>query len=235
VVYRGHAEPAAGPVSPANRFWFNHSLKPHGFDPAGAAALLRQDGFRMANRTLRDRDGHAVEFSVITNAGNHARERMAAMMQQDLAAIGIRLNSVTLDFASLIERITRSYDYEACLLGFTNVDLDPSSQMSVWLSSSGNHPWHPNQKTPATLWEAEIDRLMRVQASAANREIRKAAFDRVQEIVSIEAPLLYLVNRNSLVAISPSLQHVTPSVLSPQIYWNIEHLAIAPQVAGRRP
>ena len=88
---------------------------------------------------LYDRAGHAVEFSVITNAGNETREKIAAMLQQDLAAIGIRLNIVTLDFKSLIERITASYQYEACLLGLRRVELDPNSQMNVWLSS-GSEP-----------------------------------------------------------------------------------------------
>ena len=56
---------------------------------------------------MRDHDGHAVEFSIITNAGNKYRERMATMIQQDLSGIGINLNVVTLDFPSLIERITQ--------------------------------------------------------------------------------------------------------------------------------
>ena len=45
---------------------------------------------------------------------------MAAMIQQDLAAIGIKLNVVTFDFRSLIERIGQTFHYEACLLGLTN-------------------------------------------------------------------------------------------------------------------
>ena len=102
VVFRGHAQPAVSWISPANRFWFNSSLKPHRFDHNAALQSLSQDGFRLQNGTLRDRAGHAVEFSVITNAGNRTRERMATMIQQDLAAIGIRLNVVTLYFPSLI-------------------------------------------------------------------------------------------------------------------------------------
>src|SRR5262249_62360405 len=87
-----------------------------------ALKRLPQDGFRLENDTLRDREGNVVEFSVITNAGNHARESMAAMIQQDLKKIGIRLNVVTLDFNSLLERITQTYNYEACLLGSVNAD-----------------------------------------------------------------------------------------------------------------
>ena len=108
----------------------------------------------MDGQTLKDKDGHPVVFSLITNAGNRSRERMGSLIQQDLAQIGIKLNFVPLDFPSIIERITKSLDYEACLLGITNVDLDPNVQMNVWLSSGDNHQWNPGQKTPETAWEA---------------------------------------------------------------------------------
>ena len=188
-MYNGHARPALGPVSPANKFWFNAHLQPVRFDPQAALQLLQQDGFQLSAGKLRDRDGHAVEFSIITNAGNRARERMATMIQQDLSALGITVNVVTLDFPSLIQRITQDFNYEAVLLGLVNVELDPNEQMNVWLSSSETHQWNPKQKTPATPWEAEIDRLMRAQASAMDDNARKKSFDRVQEIVADQVPI----------------------------------------------
>ena len=234
VVFRGHARPAVSWISPANKSWFNSRLQPHPFDPKSALQALAQDGFRLQNGTLRDREGHVVEFSVITNAGNKYRERMATMIQQDLAGIGIRLNVVTLDFPSLIERITRNFDYEACLLGLVNDDLDPNSQMNVWLSSAENHQWNPRQKTPATAWEAEIDRLMRAQASTMEMKKRKQAIDKVQEIVWQQEPFIYLVNRNAMSAVSTALHNAHPVVLRPQVYWNIDQLTLATEVARTR-
>ncbi|MBV9743592.1 MAG: hypothetical protein JO099_07500, partial [Acidobacteriia bacterium] len=224
IVYRGHAQPGIGPFSPANRFWFNQKLKAHAFDPKLAEHLLAADGFRKEKDVLRDSSGQPVEFSIITNSGNKARERAAAMIQQDLAAVGIRLNIVTLDFPALIQRITRSFQYETCLLGLTNVDLDPDGQMNMWLSSSADHAWNPNQKSPATDWEAELDRLMQSQASTMDPLKRKALFDRVQEIVSDQAPILYLINNDALEAASPALRNLSPSVLRPQLLWNIDRL-----------
>jgi peptide/nickel transport system substrate-binding protein len=231
VVFRGHAQPAVSWISPANKFWFNQRLRPHGFDKKGALDLLVQDGFRMQNGTLRDRGGNAVEFSVITNAGNKDRERMAAMIQQDLGEIGIRLNVVTLDFPSLIERITRTFHYEACLLGLVNDELDPNAQMNIWLSSGENHQWNPRQKSPATAWETEIDRLMRLQAATLDMNKRKEAVDRVQQIVWEQEPFLYLVNKNALSAVSVNVHHVEPVALRPQVYWNIDQLTLGNEVA----
>jgi peptide/nickel transport system substrate-binding protein len=234
IVYRGHARPAFGFISPANTVWFNDRLPPHRFDPQATLALLRQDGFQLQGSTLRDRAGNAVEFSVITNAGNKNRERMAAMIQQDLARIGIRLNVVTLDFPSLIERITRSFNYEACLLGFVNDELEPNVQMNVWLSSANNHQWNPNQKTPATAWEAEIDRLMRAQAATLDFRKRKQALDRVQQIVREQEPFIYLVNKEALSAVDPVVHNASPVALRPQTFWNIDQMSLGAQVAGKR-
>jgi peptide/nickel transport system substrate-binding protein len=234
VVFRGHAQPAVSWISPANKFWFNQQLRAHGFDKKGALDLLVQDGFRIENGTLRDRAGHAVEFSIITNAGNKDRERMAAMIQQDLGEIGIRLNVVTLDFPSLIERITRTFNYEACLLGLVNDELDPNAQMNIWLSSGENHQWNPRQKSPATAWEAEIDRLMRLQAAALDVNKRKQAVDRVQQIVWEQEPFIYLVNKNALSAVSANVHHAQPVVLRPQVFWNIDQLTLGNEVARNR-
>ena len=234
IVFKGHARPAEGPVSPANKLWFNTSLKPHPHDVASATRRLQQGGFSLRNGTLYDREGHAVEFSVMTNAGNRTRERIAVMIQQDLRAIGVKLNVVTLDFPSLIERMTQKFDYEACLLGLSNLDLDPSAQMNIWLSSGANHPWNPNEPAPATKWEAEIDTLMRRQANEIRPEARKRLFDRVQEIAWEEEPILYLVNKDSLMAFSPQLRNVAPAAIHPQTYWNLEVLQKSSEMARSR-
>lgn len=227
IVYHGHAQPAAGPFSPSNRFWFNGKLKPLAYDSDAALKALQGAGFRLENGTLKDKAGNAVVFSIITNAGSKPRERMAVLIQDDLQKIGIHVNVVTLDFPSLIERMTQSFDYEAIILGLTNVDLDPNGEMNVWLSSAENHQWNPQQKAPETAWEAEIDRLMRTQASAIDPRKRKEAFDRVQEIVVEEEPFIFLINKNSLSAVSTRVHGAVPVILSPQTFWNAERLTVS--------
>ena len=234
VAFSSHAKPALGPVSPANRLWFDNNLKPTPYDTTASLRRLQQDGFRLDKNVLRDKEGHEVEFSIITNAGNKYRERMATMIQQDLGKIGIKVNVLTLDFPSMIERMTQSFNYEAALLGLANVDVDPNAQMTVWMSSGDNHQWNPQEKTPETPWEAEIDRLMQQQASSVDFKVRKAAFDKVQEIVADQAPFIYLVNKNALMAISNSVQGEVPVVLRPQSYWNVERMSLNAETAKAR-
>jgi peptide/nickel transport system substrate-binding protein len=227
IVFDGHAMPAYGPISPANHFWFNTAIPAPKYDPQSALKLLAQAGFRFANDELRDKSGNRVEFTLVTNSGNAIREKMADMIQQDLSEIGIKVSIVTLDFPSLLERMTRTFDYDACLLGLVNTDLDPNGQMTVWLSSGENHQWNPSQKTPATPWEAELDKLMHQQATALNDTERKKAFDQAQQIVYEQQPLIYIVNRDVLTAFSPAVQGAAPTVLTPPAFWNAEVLQLA--------
>jgi peptide/nickel transport system substrate-binding protein len=228
IVFAGYAKPAYGPVSPANRFWFNSALPAPKYDPQRALMLLIKAGFRFSNNELLDQFGNRVEFTLVTNSGNAVREKIATMIQQDLANVGIKMNVVTLDFPSLIERMTRTFDYEACLLGLVNTDLDPNGQMTVWLSSGENHQWNPSQKTPATAWEADVDTLMREQATALTDKKRKEKFDHVQQIIYEQQPFIYLVNRDVLTAISPAVVGAAPTVLNPPAFWNVDVLQLRP-------
>jgi peptide/nickel transport system substrate-binding protein len=212
---------------PQGNAWFNAALKPHTYDTGLARRTLAQGGFRFrADGRLIDAKGNAVEFSIVTNAGNKVRAQMASLIQQDLRRIGIEVNIVPLDFPSLIERITKSMNYEACLLGLVNVDPDPNGQMNVWLSSGASHTWNPAQKSPATPWEQEIDTLMRRQAAAPDFKTRKQAFDKVQQIASVEVPLIFLTHRNALTAVASALAHVRPVPLRPHLYWDVEHIRL---------
>ena len=234
IVYRGRARSAAGPVSISNHFWVNSALKPHAYSVPGALDRLEKDGFHRSGSALVDRDGHPVEFSMITNAGNKAHERMLALIQQDLAKIGVRLNVVALDFSSLAERISKSFDYESCLMAFTNIELDPNEQANIWLSSANNHQWNPNQPSPETAWEAQIDKLMKAQAAALDNRKRKQEFDQVQQIIWDEAPMLFLVYPDALSALSANLKNVAPAALRPQLFWNVERLSVGATLTSQR-
>lgn len=224
IVYRGHAAPAVGPFPATNKTWFNKSLRPHAEKPDAVRKLFGAAGFQLSNGVLKDRRGNAVVFSLITNSGNKAREQLAALIQRDLKAYGVEMNIVTLDFPALIERMSKTFEYEACLLGLTNVDADPNGQMNVWLSSGANHQWNPRQPKPETPWEAALDQAMQAQASAGSEQKRQEHFNRAQAIVREQEPFIYLVHPNVLVAYTPELKNVQPATLRPHLLWNIEQL-----------
>ena len=126
----------------------------------------------------------------------------------------------------MIERIAKTSQYEACLLGFASVEINPTEQMNVWLSSAAQHAWWPMEKTPATPWEARIDQLEIAMASEPSRALRKKDLDEVQRIVVEQEPIIYLVNPDYLAAISPRVHGALPTASPPQILWNVESLRL---------
>jgi len=225
LVYGGRAVPIWWHVTPGNRRWMNGDLPRPARSIERARDLLRSAGFSWSDDgALVDDRRQSVEFTLVTNASNRERVRLATHIQDDLRPLGIRVRVVPLEFRALIERVLRSFDYDACLLGLGPGDADPNSEMNVWLSSGAQHLWHPGQSAPATSWEAEVDRLMRQQLVTLDDAERKAIYNRVQTIVARELPIIALVSPHVLVGARAGLANLRPSIVPHHMLWNAEEL-----------
>ncbi len=225
-VFSGMAEPQYGPETPANIFWYNPNLVRYDYNLDKSRALLDEMGLvdRDGNGIREDEKGNQVEFTMITNTGNDNRELIGNIIKDDLSKIGIKMNFNPIEFNTLVVKIDNEYDYECCLLGLTSGDMDPSSGMSVWLSSGRMHQWYPNQPEPATEWEARIDELMKLQITTLNREKRKEYYNEVQYILSDKVPYIYLVIPQIFVAISNKYENLVPTIMRHRLLWNIEEV-----------
>lgn len=223
LVYHGRGAALGGHATPGNRLWFNAALQAPRRSEDGARKLLAGAGFRWdADGSLRDGAGHAVEFSILTSASNADRLQIATIIQADLKSLGIRANVVPLELRSLVDRLLNTHQFDLCLLGLGGGDADPNSEMNVWMSDGPMHVWSPGQKEPATAWEAEIDQLMRRQISELDAKSRKRLYDRVQEIVFTQAPVIPLVSPHVLAAAKQGLGNFRPAALDPYALWNVE-------------
>ena len=235
LVYQGHGAPLAGPVPSGNRAWVDSKIPAPMRSVAHARDLLAGDGFHWnQDGALLDPEGRLVEFSIVASNGNAERLQMATLIQDDLKQVGMKVNVVPLEFRSLLDRLQVTHDYEACVLGMQSQDADPNPEMAIWLSSGGNHLWHPSQKTPATPWEAEIDSLMRQQIVTRKYAERKRLFDHVQELVVENLPLIPLVSPNILVGAKKGLGNFRPALLEHYVLWNIEELYWRPAASVAR-
>lgn len=235
LVYQGHATALATPEPRADRKWLNTALPPPVHSLAKARELLAADRFSWTPAgALCDPDGRAVEFSLLNSSSNAERSQMATLIQDDLRRLGVTMHVVALDLRSLLDRVERTHDYDACLLTFLNADADPNPNLPNWLSSGSNHLWNPQQKTPATAWEAEIDGLMRRQMVTRKYAERKRLYDRVQELLAENLPLIPLVNPHVLAAARGGLENFQPALLDHYTLWNIEELSWRRPQGSRR-
>jgi len=236
LVYRGLATPLWTPVTSASSFWIDTAV-PHPVRSIDQARkLLEAAGFSWSQSgDLIDSSGSPVRFSILTSASNSQRTQMATMIQQDLREVGISVEVVPLEFRSVVDRIFQSHDYDAALLGLGGGDVDPNSQMNVWLSSGNDHVWDLGENHPATNWEAEIDQLMVKQLSTLEPQARKRLYDRVQEIIAENLPVISLVSPDVLVAAKDQLGNFKPAELDPHTLWNSQELYLSGTAASGQP
>ena len=229
LVYQGRGAALWGPVTPGNRRWVNASISRPSGSLERARSLLKEAGFSWMNgpngeSELVDSDGKHVEFSVLTSSSNADRTKMATLIQDDLKQLGMHVQVVPLELRSLIDRVTQTKEYDACVLGIASFDADPNSDINVWLSSGGMHLWNPSQAHPATAWETEIDNLMEEQLAAPSYEQRKKRYDRVQQILAENQPMIFLASPDILVGAKNVIGNFHPAVLEPYVLWNVEQL-----------
>jgi peptide/nickel transport system substrate-binding protein len=226
LVYSGRAAPIWDQVTPGNKLWVDDKIAHPARSLEHARELLQSAGFSWNRGSLVDPHGNPVEFSILTSSSNAQRMKMATIIQDDLSQLGMSVQVVPLEFHAMVDRLQSSYNYEAAVMGLVSGDADPTSEMNVWLSSGETHLWHPNQVKPATSWESEVDGLMQQQLVELDYGKRKRLYDRVQEIVAEELPMICLVSPNILVAAANRVGNFRPGILVPYALWNIEQLYV---------
>jgi peptide/nickel transport system substrate-binding protein len=227
LVYNGRATPLWTQVTPGNKLWLDPSIPHPPKFLAHARELLKAAGFSWkGDGTLVDSKGSPVEFSILTSSSNAQRVKIATLIQDDLSHLGMNVHVVSLEFHAMVDRLLNSHDYEAAIMGLASGDADPTAEMNVWVSNGDTHLWHPNETKPATPWEAEIDRLMEQQLVTLDYAKRKRLYDRVQEIVAENLPVICLVSPNILVGASDRVGNFQPAILDPYTLWNIDELYV---------
>jgi peptide/nickel transport system substrate-binding protein len=233
LVYGKRGTALWGNVGPGNKLWINRALPHPQQSLETARQLLKSAGFSWSNAgQLLDPSGKVVEFSIVTSSSNTQRMKIATLLQDDLAHLGMQVHVVPLDFRAMIDRVFQSFDYEAAIMGLGGGDADPNPEMNVWLSSGSSHLWNLGETKPATPWEREIDGLMQQQMITLDYQKRKRLYDRVQQLIAENLPFIFLATPNILVSAGAQVGNFHPAVLDHYTLWNADQLYLRSQTKG---
>lgn len=201
-----------------NSVFVNKNLKGHDKDLKLAKYYLHKSGFYERNGKLYDKSGHLVEFDLYTNAGNTEREALGVMLKQDLAELGMQVNFKPIEFNSLVNKITNSYDWDMVILGLTGTPVEPHNGKNVWYSGGPLHLFNqrPVNKpvTDRLDWEKQIDEIFDKGALVLDFKSRKKYYDKYQEIIYNQKPIIYLYSPIRIYAIRNKFKNIYPSSLS---------------------
>lgn len=213
-----------------NSIYLNKNIKGHERDLNKAKQLLLDSGFYYDEKgKLRDRNTNYVEFDLYTNAGNTEREALGVMIKQDIEDLGIKVNFKPIEFNTLVNKLLNTCDYDMAIMGLTGSPLEPHGGKNVWNSYGPLHMF--NQRPPGYHiddryeFEKELDDIFEKGTLKTDFLARKPYYDKYQEIIYNEKPLIYLYSPIRIVAVRKHLRNIYPTPLS-GIGYNPEEIFI---------
>ncbi len=201
----GLGQEATGPYKPGT--WaHNPGVKKYPHDPEQAKALLAEAGWKDAGgEGVLEKGGRKFAFTVLTNAGNESRAKTAAIIQQNLAAVGIRMEIRTLEWSAFINEFVDKRKFDAVILGWS-ISQDPD-QYDIWSSKKTG----PKELNFVGFADAEVDRLLEEGRRTFDIEKRKKAYFRIQEILAEEQPYVFLYYPDSLPVVQKRIHGIEPA------------------------
>jgi peptide/nickel transport system substrate-binding protein len=180
-----------------------------------ARQLLDEMGLKMGPNGVRvDAQGHEVSFTLNTNAGNDTREQACDFIRKDLEQIGVKVNTLYLEFNLLVDKMDVNFDWEALVMALTG-STEPHWGSNIWKSSGRLHMWWPEQKTPGFDWEKQIDDVYLTGIQEMDKEKRKAIYKKWVEIAYREQPFVYLTVPERVVAVRRRFGNLAPGTQGP--------------------
>ncbi len=224
----GVAEPLFTAES-LNSIYLNNYIKGHPSDIEVARKSLQKAGFVLKNDKLYDSRGNRVEFDLYTNAGNIEREALGVMVKQDLEELGMKVNFKPVEFNSLVNKLTNTYDWDMAIMGLTGSPLEPHDGKNVWTSRGSLHMFNQRPANYSVddrlFWEKDLDEIFKEGALKLSFEERKPLYDKYQTIIYNQKPIIYLYSPIRITAIRKKFKNIFPTPLSGLIY-NLDEIYV---------
>lgn len=200
---------------------YNSDLKEETPNPALAAKMLDEAGWKVGADGIREKDGHKMKFTMSTTAGNTARQGCQALFQQNWKAIGVEMEIKNMPGSVVWGEYTTKSEFDTLLVAWAPiVGMDPdytarchSKFIPVKHGQGSNYVQYEN---------AEVDKLLDKGAITVDRAARKAIYGDVQRILLEEVPFAPqaglvggFVMKKDLMGVKPN-QYVTDST------WNVQ-------------
>lgn len=172
-LWRGQAKPATGVIPPDN--WsYAGNVTTYSYDPQLARDLLRESGHEKLSFTYR-------------TATDDTGRLLASVLQQQLRDVGIQMEIRSNEFATFYADVVKG-NFQMYSLRWIGGNNDPDILNFVFHSTM----FPPNGANRGRYANAEVDRLIDFARREVDTEKRKAAYQRIQQIVADELPYVSL-------------------------------------------
>jgi peptide/nickel transport system substrate-binding protein len=212
--------------------WYqpNWSIYPANGDVAAANAMLDAAGWKRGSDGVRAKDGVKLAFTLGTTSGNQARELSEAIIQDQLAKIGVKMsikNSPDMLDAKLV-----GFDYQSIIFAWVG-SPDPFSNNIIWQSQSipdkcvgakakaGDCDWSGQNYTK--IQNPTIDALLAQANGTVDPAARAALYNQVdQQLARNEVTVIPLFQKPTQLGYKSSITGVRDNPTIDGFTWNIE-------------
>ena len=186
----GHGEIVDGFLSSASPF-YDDSLTPVSYDPEKAKALLEEAGWD-SSQTIR--------FYV--NSGDSTFVNAASIIAAEWAAVGIKAEIQTVDFATLMS-VAGTEDYDVLAVQYTYAPVDPYPDVAWLLGGEGSWTSYSDDTLNDALTKSQL---------TSDPEETKELFSVVDKKVQEDVPMFSAYVISAQGAVSKRITGATPSV-----------------------
>ena len=186
----GHGEIVDGFLSSASPF-YDDSLTPVSYDPEKAKALLEEAGW----------DGsQTIRFYV--NSGDSTFVNAASIIAAEWAAVGIKAEIQTVDFATLMS-VAGTEDYDVLAVQYTYAPVDPYPDVAWLLGGEGSWTGYSDDTLNEALTKSQL---------TSDPEETKELFSVVDKKVQEDVPMFSAYVISAQGAVSKRIIGAAPSV-----------------------
>jgi peptide/nickel transport system substrate-binding protein len=195
---RGHAQPARS-LLPENHWAWTGDVPRYDYDPARAEQLLDAAGYR--------RGANGVRFHLTIKTSTDERIRLlAAVLQQELAKVGIALDLRSNEFATFYSDVTRGA-FQMYSLWWIGGNEQPD--IFSYVFSSARFP--PKGANRGRYANPQLDALLDDAAESSDAERRRTDYVKAQQILARDLPSINLWYLDTVVVHDRRLTNVIPS------------------------
>ncbi len=195
---RGHAQPARS-LLPENHWAWTGDVARYDYDPARAEQLLDAAGYR--------RGANGVRFHLTMKTSTDERIRLlAAVLQQELARVGIVLDLRSNEFATFYADVTRGA-FQMYSLWWIGGNEQPD--IFSYVFSAARFP--PKGANRGYYANPQLDGLLDDAAETSDMDRRRTDYVEVQQILARDLPSINLWYLDTVMVHSRRLTNVTPS------------------------
>lgn len=202
VVYQGYGQVATQPVAPISWAYAAEGVEPFAYDPAKAAALLDEAGWKPGPDGIRVKDGQRLSLRLLA-VKSLFNDALIPIAKESWAKIGVDLVPEVSDFNALLAK-RKSGNYNLATFRTPGLN-DPHAGVEDFLSETG-------EVGRLGYHNAEVDRLILEGNSTLDPEKRKPIYLKLYQALAEDPPVIFLAYRKILSATDGRVEGMKPDI-----------------------